>query len=76
MWDTCTSCWMVMYIGVYEAINTSSFQVSTPCYYGEMFHRHAINLSLYPTIIYSKESDHSVTVGILKTMLFIINPYM
>ena len=36
-----------------------------------MFQRHAIPLSFYPPIPYSQASNHSVTVGFVKTMLFI-----
>ena len=39
-----------------------------------MYQRHAMPLSFYPPITYSQASDHSVTVGVVNTMLLIGTP--
>ena len=40
-----------------------------------MRQRHSMPLSWNPLIPYFQESDHSVTVGVVKTMLFIVTPF-
>ena len=74
MWDPCPSCWVVMYIDVAEASNYSRFNSRAPFHSGWMCNIHAMPLSLYPLIPYFQVLGHSVTVGILKTMLFVGNP--
>ena len=60
-----------MYIEIDKSRNSSRFNVRMPYRYGGMNHCYAVPLSLYPPMPYSKASDHSVTIGITNTMLFI-----
>ena len=70
----CPSCWIVIYIETDEARKYRSFSVNTPCYSGGMYKLHDMPLSLYPMIPYPQASNHSVTVGVVKNMLFIGTP--
>ena len=71
MWGHFPSFWMVMYIDVAEASNSSRFDINTPCHSCGMHQRNTMHFSLYPTIPYFQELNHSVNVGVMKTMLFI-----
>ena len=71
MCDPGPSCFMVRYIDVDDARNSSRFSVKTPWNSGGMYQRHARNFSLYPTMPYPHASDHSLTVGAVNTILFI-----
>ena len=53
------------------AKNSSMLILKTPWNYDGMCQCHARPLSLYPPAKYSHVSDHSVTVGVAKIMLFI-----
>ena len=71
MWAPCTSFWIVMYIDTPEARNYSRFIVITLFHSRGIYQRYAMNLSFNPLIPYTQALDHSVTVGDVKTMLFI-----
>ena len=74
IWDPCLSLCMVVYIDIAEARNSIRLSVRTPCYSGGIFQRHAMHLSLHPLIPYPQALDHSVTVGVVNTILFIGTP--
>ena len=57
-----------------KARKSRRFSVSTLCHSGGMYQRHAMPLLLYPPIPHWQASDHSVTVGVVNTMLFIGTP--
>ena len=74
MCDPCPICRMVMWMVNDDARNSRRFNVSFPCHAAGILHFHARSFSLYPLMSYSQASDHSVTDGLLKTMLLIGNP--
>ena len=60
-----------MYIDLFQARNSSRFNVSTPCHSGEKFQHHAMTLSLYPPIPYFQASEHIVNVEVMNIMFLI-----
>ena len=65
------SCWLVRYIYVSDAGNSSNFSVNAPWNYGGMCNNHARPLSLYPSVPYFHASGYSVTVVVVNTVFFI-----
>ena len=62
---------MVVYIDVAEASNSIRFNVRMPCNLGDIQQRHTLNLLFYCPKPYLRASYHSVTIGIMKTIVFI-----
>ena len=74
IYETFPSCWIVMQIDIIDVMSYNRLSVSFQCHSGGIMHIRARLLSLQPPIMYSQASDHSVTVGMKKTMLLIGTP--
>ena len=61
-------------MAIEDANNSSIFSVKTQWNCGGIHQHHSSLLSLYPLMPYSHSLDHSITVGLVKMMLFISTP--
>ena len=68
------TCFMVSYMDVADANNSSSISAKTPWNFGGVFHHHESPLSFYLPMMYSYALDHSVTVSSVKNF-FIGTPF-
>ena len=76
MCDPCPIFRMFIYIFTVDASNSRRFNMSFPCHAEVIIHSYARPLLLQPPIPHSQASDHSVTDGLTKNMLFIGTPLL
>ena len=73
MCDPCTICRMAIQMVTAGTRNSRRFNVSFPCHAAGIPNCHAMPFSLYPPMLYSQASEHTVSDGLTKTMLLIGN---